>query len=276
MITQEFAYEAPASLAEALDLLSHDGAKPLAGGMSLIPMMKLRLAAPEQLIDIGRLQELKHVLRADDFLHIGAGVTHWEVEKSAVIRELCPLLVETVSNIGDIQVRNRGTIGGSAAHADPSADYPAAFFALEAQFRVVKKGGSRMVGVEDFFVDMLTTSLEPGEVIAEIVVPVEKPGTGVSYQKCLQPASGYALVGVAARVGADFVRIGVTGLSGKAYRAHAAEAEYLKSRDAAKAAALVAEGVDANTDIHASAHYRAHLASVYAKRALLEAASRMS
>ncbi len=275
MISQQFEYSAPASLQEALELLSKEGAKPLAGGMSLIPMMKLRLAAPEQLIDIGRLKELNYIRRDGEEMHIGAGTTHWDVESSPIVRAHCPLLSETVGNIGDIQVRNRGTIGGSAAHADPSADYPAAFCALEARFKLVKKGGERIVGASDFFVDMLTTALEQGEIIAEVIVPVEKQGTGVSYQKCVQPASGFAIVGVAVRVSHDFVRIGVTGLGAKAYRAANAEEIYASTRDASKAAAVVAEGADSNSDIHASASYRKHLAKIYTQRALKEAASRM-
>lgn len=275
MISQNFEYAAPANLEEALTLLSNEGAKPLAGGMSLIPLMKLRLAAPEQLVDISRLKELSYIRVEGEHVHIGAGTTHYEVLSSAQIRLHCPLLSETVGNIGDIQVRNQGTIGGSAAHADPAADYPAALLALDAQFKLAKKGAERTVSAEDFFVDMLTTALEPGEIITEIIVPVEQPGTGVSYQKCIQPASGYAIVGVAARVSNEFVRIGVTGLAAKAYRAVQAEQEYLSSRDAAKAAALIAAGVDANSDIHASAAYRKHLAQVYGKRALVAAASRI-
>lgn len=276
MISQQFQYSAPANLQDALAQLAHEGAKPLAGGMSLIPMMKLRLAAPEQLIDIGRLQELNYIHQDGEYLHIGAGTTHYQVESSPVVRAHCPLLSETVANIGDIQVRNMGTIGGSAAHADPAADYPAALLALEAQFKLVKKDGERVVAAEDFFVDIMTTALEPGEIIAEVIVPVEKAGTGVSYQKVVHPASGYAIVGIAARVGADFARVGVTGLAAKAYRAHNVEEVYSASKDAALAAAVVADGVDANSDIHASANYRNHLARVYCQKALREAASRMS
>lgn len=276
MICQEFEYSAPASLEEALGLLAQDGAKPLAGGMSLIPMMKLRLAAPEQLIDIGRLKELNYIREQDGHLHIGAGTTHYEVLSSPLVRSRCPLLTETVSNIGDIQVRNVGTMGGSAAHADPAADYPAAFFALEAQFKLIKKGGERVLGAPEFFVDMLTTALEPGEIVAEIIVPVDGNGVGVSYQKCVHPASGYAVVGIAARVSNEMVRVGVTGVAAKAYRAARAEEIYAATRDAGQAAAAVAEGVEANSDVHATASYRKHLAAVYAKRALLQAASRMA
>ena len=275
MIPQEFEYAAPASLQEALSLLERVGAKPLAGGMSLIPMMKLRLAAPEQLIDISRLKELNYIREEGGELHIGAGTTHYDMESSALARAKCPLLPETVSNIGDIQVRNTGTIGGSAAHADPAADYPAALCALEAKFVLAKTGSERTVPASEFFVDTLTTALEHGEIIREIVVPVEASGTGVSYHKCVHPASGYAIVGIAVRVGKDFVRVGVTGVSHKAYRAANVESIYLSGHDATKAAAVVADGIDANSDIHASSEYRKHLARIYTRRALEEAASRM-
>ncbi len=274
MIPESFEYAVPANVDEALALLTAEGAKPLAGGMSLIPMMKLRLAAPEQLVDLGRLRELQYIREDAGVIRIGAGTTHYEVLTSRVIRSHCPLLSETASNIGDIQVRNLGTVGGSAAHADPAADYPAAFQALEARFVLARKGRERTLSSTDFFVDMLTTALEHGEIIREIVVPVEASGTGVSYQKCVHPASGFAIVGVAARVGRDFVRIGVTGVSNKAFRALAAEKVFMDTRDPAKASAVVAEGVDANSDLHASATYRKHLASVYARRALAQAMAR--
>jgi aerobic carbon-monoxide dehydrogenase medium subunit len=276
MIPQQFEYSAPADLQEALSLLEQEGAKPLAGGMSLIPMMKLRLATPEQLIDIGRLKELSYIREEGGQLHIGAGTTHYEMESSALARAKCPLLPETVLNIGDIQVRNRGTIGGSAAHADPAGDYPASLCALEAQFVLAKKGSERTVAAADFFVDTLTTALEHGEIIREIIVPVEASSTGVSYKKCIHPASGFAIVGVAARVGKDFVRVGITGLSHKAFRAENVEKIFAETRDASKAAAAVAENIQANSDIHASAEYRKHLARVYTQRALAEAASRMT
>lgn len=274
MIAQEFEYTAPASLQEALSLLEREGAKPLAGGMSLIPMMKLRLAAPEQLIDISRLKELNYIREENGELHIGAGTTHYDMESSELARAKCPLLSETVSNIGDVQVRNTGTIGGSAAHADPAADYPAALCALEAKFVLAKTGSERTVNASDFFVDTLTTALEHGEIIREIIVPVEAPGTGVSYRKCVHPASGYAVVGIAVRVGKDFVRVGVTGVSHKAYRSENVEQLYAQGRDAAKAAAVVADNVEANSDIHASSEYRKHLARIYTRKALEEAASR--
>src|SRR5579864_1416078 len=272
MNAQKFEYTAPKTLDEALHLLAA-GAKPLAGGMSLIPMMKLRLAAPEHLVDLGKLKDLNYVRETGGALHIGATTTHAELESSPLLRQKCPLLAETAAAIGDVQVRNMGTIGGSVAHADPSADYPAALQALEAKFLLQGTKSERTVGAVDFFVDAFTTVLEPGEILREVVVPIDDTRTGTSYQKMAQPASGFAIVGVAARVRQNagkisFVRIGVTGLSNRAYRAAAAEkaleGKTASPADIQAAAALVAQGIDANSDLHASADYRRHLAVVHA------------
>src|SRR5258708_6769857 len=276
MIPQTFEYTAPKTLDEAVKL-GGDGGKLLAGGMSLLPMMKLGLAAPEHLVDLGRIKDLNYIRKEGGALHIGATATHYSVESSALVRAKCPLLAETASAIGDVQVRNMGTVGGSVAHADPAADYPAALQALEA--KVVIRGGSgeRTVSTADFFVDSFTTTLEPGEIIREIVVPVEEAGTGTSYQKNVQPASGFAIVGVAVRVRRSggkisLARIGVTGLSNIGYRATAAERALEGTagapEDVAKAAGLVSQGADANSDLHASSDYRKHLATVYAARAI--------
>ena len=282
MIAQPFDYTAPKTLEEALGLMAQ-GAKPLAGGMSLIPMMKLRLAAPEHLVDLGRLKDLNYIREEAGAIHIGATTTHQDIESSALLRGKCPLLAETAANIGDVQVRNRGTIGGSVAHADPSADYPAALQALEAKLVLKGAKSERTVAVADFFVDTFTTTIEPGEIVGEVIVPMDDAGTGTSYQKLLQPASGFAIVGIAARVRKSggklsMVRIGVTGLSGHSYRATAAEKALEGKGGSAveiqNAAALVAEGVDANSDLHASADYRRHLAVVYATRALMAALAR--
>jgi carbon-monoxide dehydrogenase medium subunit len=282
MNAQKFEYTAPKTLDEALHLLAA-GAKPLAGGMSLIPMMKLRLAAPEHLVDLGKLRDLNYIREAAGALHIGATTTHAELESSPILRQKCPLLAETAAAIGDVQVRNMGTIGGSVAHADPSADYPAALQALEAKLVLKGAKSERTVTAAEFFVDAFTTSLDPTEIIREVIVPVEAAGTGARYQKMPQPASGFAIVGVAARVRKSggkiaFVRIGVTGLSNRSYRATAAEkALEGKAGSAAEiqnAAALVAQGVDANSDLHASAEFRRHLAAVHAARALKAALAR--
>jgi aerobic carbon-monoxide dehydrogenase medium subunit len=282
MIAQQFEYTAPKSLDEALHLLAN-GAKPLAGGMSLIPMMKLRLAAPEHLVDLRALKDLNYIRETGGELHIGATASHYDVESSPLLRQKCPLLAETAAAIGDVQVRNMGTIGGSVAHADPAADYPAALQALEAKLVLQGTKSQRTVSAADFFVDAFTTALQPGEILREVIVPVDDTRTGTSYQKMAQPASGFAIVGVAARVRQSggkftFVRLGVTGLSNRAYRATASEkaleGKSTSSADIQTAAALVAEGIDANSDLHASADYRRHLAVVYAARALKTALSR--
>jgi aerobic carbon-monoxide dehydrogenase medium subunit len=284
MIPQQFEYSAPKTLDEALGLLA-EGAKPLAGGMSLIPMMKLRLANPEHLVDLGRIRDLSYIREQGGALHIGATTTHHDVESSPLVRGKCPLLAETASYIGDVQVRNMGTIGGSVAHADPAADYPAALQALEA--KIVLKGAKseRTVSADDFFVDTFTTALEPGEIVREVIVPLDGEGTGTSYQKVLQPASGFAIVGIAVRVRKQgekvaMARIGVTGLSNRAFRAREAE-KALEGRSGTPAeiqavAALVGQGIDANSDLHASADYRLHLAAVYAAKALAVALGRIA
>jgi len=283
MIPQEFEYSAPGTLREAFELIADGERKILAGGMSLIPLMKLRLATPGQLVDIGRIAGLNYIREDKGVLRIGATTTHYDVESSALVRSRCPLLAEAASYIGDIQVRNRGTIGGSIAHADPAADYPASLLALEARVVLATAKKQRELALADFFVDTFTTALEPGELIQEVIVPVEDQSTGTSYQKMIQPASGFAIVGVAARVRKSggkvtMARVGVTGLAGKPYRAvnveKALEGTAGSATDVQKAAAVVADGVDANSDLHASAGYRKHLARIYTMRALTAALSR--
>jgi len=285
MIAQNFDYAAPANLQEALGLLSNESAKALAGGMSLIPAMKLRLATPEQLVDLGRIKELNYIREEGGTLRIGATTTHFQVESSPLVRSRCPLLAEAASFIGDLQVRNMGTIGGSIAHADPAADYPASLLALEARVSLVNAKSKRDLPIAEFFVDTFTTALEPGEIIREIIIPVEEQSTGTSYQKMVQPASGFAIVGVAARIRKAggkiaMARVGVTGLSGKPYRAtgveKALEGSAGSAEDIRKAVAGIANGVDANSDLHASAAYRSQMARVYASRALTVAISRAS
>ena len=276
MIAQNFDYAAPTSLKEALGLLAGGDAKILAGGMSLIPMMKLRLASPEKLVDLSRVPGLSGITADGSTIRIGAMTTHHEIEDSPVLRGKCPLLAEVASNIGDVQVRNMGTIGGSVAHADPSADYPAALLALDAKVRLVSSGSERTLSLEEFLVDTLTTAIEPGEILQEVIVTAEAADVGVNYQKMLQPASGFAIVGIAVRAKKGFARIGVTGLAGKAYRAIAAERVFAETGDIQKAAAVVADGVDANADLFASADYRKHMARVYTARALTQALARAS
>src|SRR5256885_2070415 len=202
MIPAAFDYQRPTRLPEPVRLLAAhaDDAKILAGGHSLVPMMKLRLATPTMLIDIGRLSELSGIREQSGTLIIGAGTTHYVAESSPLLQQRCPLLAETAAAIGDVQVRNRGTIGGSIAHADPAADWPAAILALGAQLKLIHVGGERLVNATDFFVDLLTTALESREILTEIHIPVNPPRSGGAYLKVSQPASGFALTGVAAQV----------------------------------------------------------------------------
>lgn len=272
MITQAFHYSRPSSLDEALKLLA-EGGKPLAGGMSLVPMMKLRLAAPEHLVDLGRIGDLASIREDGARIRIGAMTTHYAIESSSLLAAKCPLLVKAAAHIGDVQVRNLGTIGGSIAHADPAADWPASLLALEATVTIASAGGTREMAIEDFLVDTFTTALEPGELLTEIVVNADPVGSGCAYEKMMQPASGFAIVGAAAHVvksGGKVTkcRIGITGVSGKAFRAKPAEAAIEAGKTPAEAVKGLAANVDANSDIHASADYRKAMAEVYARRAL--------
>jgi carbon-monoxide dehydrogenase medium subunit len=285
MIPQNFEYSTPNNLNEALALLAGGNAKVLAGGMSLSPLMKLRLASPDHLVDLSRISDLKSIREESGNIHIGSTATHYDIESSPVIRGKCPLLAEAASNIGDVQVRNMGTIGGSIAHADPAADYPASLIALEAKVRIASAKGERTIGIEQFLVDSLTSALDSGEIVREVIVPVEAAGTGLSYQKMVQPASGFAIVGAAARIRKSagkvaFVRVGITGVAGKAFRAPGVE-KLLEgtagsAADVQKAAAVVADGVDASSDLNASSAYRRQMAKVYTARALTKALSRAS
>ena len=281
MIPQDFEYSAPASLKEALELIATGERKILAGGMSLIPLMKLRLAAPEHVVDLARVPGLGYITESGGTVRIGATVTHHDLESSPVIRGRAPLLAEAAGHIGDTQVRNMGTIGGSIAHADPAADYPASLLALEAQIRLVSAKSDRTVPASDFFLDAFTTAIEPGELVLEVLVPTEEPKEGYRYEKVSHPASGFAVVGVAARIkkaGAkiSMARIGVTGMSPRAFRALEAEKLLESGTGVAQAAATVAEGQEANRDLYASADYRRHLARIWAARALGVALSRAS
>ena len=281
MIPQSFNYSAPESLREALVLLEGSDTKVLAGGQSLIPLMKLRLATPGELIDLSRVPELKNVSEVKGTVHIGAMKTHHEIESSAVIRANCPLLAETAGHIGDVQVRNLGTIGGAVAHADPAADYPAALLALEAQIRTASSSAGRIILAGDFFLDAFTTALDPGEIVVEVQVPVEPKNEGFAYEKVPHPASGFAVVGVAARIQKtgdriSYARIAVTGMAGHAFRAMDAEKMLEDGAPVADAVAKIGEGETANSDLFASAEYRLHLTRVHAARAIHRALSRAS
>ncbi len=285
MIPAQFAYHAPTSVKEALQLLqAHPDAKLLAGGHSLLPMMKLRLARPADLIDLGRLSELRYIKEDHGTVAIGALTTHWMIESSTLLKAKVPVLAEAAAQIGDVQVRNLGTIGGSLAHADPAADYPATVLALEASVVAEGPKGRRTISSAEFFTGMLATALTPQEILREVRVPALAARTGSAYLKFPHPASGFAVVGVAAVVTVDAkgkcerARIGVTGVASIAYRATAVENQLVgKALDAqtiATAAEKAAEAVDVNEDIFASAEYRAHLARVYTKRAIQKAVER--
>ncbi|HXZ28697.1 MAG TPA: xanthine dehydrogenase family protein subunit M [Terriglobales bacterium] len=280
MIPASFDYDSPRTLGEALALLASRGedAKLLAGGHSLLPAMKLRLAQPPALIDLGRIPGLSYIREAHDGLALGAMTTHAAVAASDLLRRNCPLLAETAAAIGDVQVRNRGTLGGSLAHADPAADYPAAILALDAELVTISESGERVIKARDFFTGMFATALRPDEILIEVRVP--RTGTaGTAYKKFHHPASGFAVVGVAAVVKTKAGRIegasvGITGVAERAYRAAAVEQALRAQAAIADAAAHAADGVEALGDHFASSEYRAHLAAVFTRRALEEARAR--
>jgi carbon-monoxide dehydrogenase medium subunit len=286
MIAHNFEYIAATSLGEAVNLLQkHAGrAKILAGGHSLIPMMKLRLAAPEFLIDIGRIPELSYVKEDAGKIRIGALTTHYAVETSEVIRRRLAALSDAAEFIGDVQVRNKGTIGGSIAHADPAADYPAGILAFDATIVTLGPKGERQIPASQFFVDMLTTSLEPHEIVREIQIPVRSEKTGSAYVKMAQKASGFAICGAAAVVAFDdagalaHVAIGITGVGSRVFRAAETEKVLTGQKPSAdllrNACDKASTGVVALEDIHASADYRLDLARVYARRAVEAAIQR--
>jgi carbon-monoxide dehydrogenase medium subunit len=279
MYPANFDYKRPSTVDEAIALLSKHGddAKLLAGGHSLIPAMKLRLAQPKVIVDIGRIANLSYIREAGASIAIGAMTTHQEIEASKLLRDRSPLLADVAAHIGDVQVRNKGTIGGSLAHADPAADYPAAILALDAEIDLAGPRGKRTVKAGAFFVDLLQTAIAPDEILVEIRVPATSKT--VAYVKTEQKASGFALAGVAVVIGADGVRVGVTGIAAKAYRATAVE-KALAGQKTPTAAAIAlaashaADGVEPLGDIHASPEFRAHLAQVNTKRAIEQALAR--
>jgi len=284
MIPAAFEYHRPASVQEALDLLQQwPEAKLLAGGHSLLPMMKLRVLTPPHLIDLAKLRELRGIRREGDRIVIGALSTHWEIESSELIRRAVPLLAETAARVGDVQVRNAGTLGGSLVHADPAADPPAAILALEAEMVVHGPKGVRTIRAAEFFKGMLTSAVAPDEILVEIRVPVPPEATGTAYLKFPHPASGFAVAGVAAwvrRQGGRLAeaRVAVTGVGPTAYRAAGVETSLRDGAvdDAAieDAASHAAEGVEVNEDLFANADYRSHLARVLTRRALRAARDR--
>ena len=285
MIPPKFNYYAPDSLQDALALISEhqEDGKILSGGHSLIPILKLRLSEPEVLIDIGRIDGLDQISESNGVIEIGPRVTHSELVHSDVISSRLPLLAAAASVIGDPQVRNVGTVGGNLAHADPASDLPAAMVCLNATIELQSTGGSRSVGIDDFFVDLLTTAVEPDEILTGIKIPVPDAGAGWSYAKLPNPASHYAIVGVAALISVDggtctSASVGVTGLGAAPGRASVVESALVGSELSdeviAEAAQDAASGFDVLEDIHASTEYREHAARVYARRAIAEAWSR--
>ena len=283
MIPLAFDYEVAESVDHAIELLGQHGeeAKLLAGGHSLLPIMKLRLAAPSVLVDLGRVEELKYIRDEGDHIAIGAMTRHTEVERDQLLQEQCGLLAFTTSLVGDPQVRHRGTIGGSISHGDAASDLPSALLALEGQLVIRGSNGERTVAAGDFFQDYLQTDLAPDEVLTEIRVPKLGPDTGWSYKKFNRRAQDWAVVGVAAVIersdGAiSSARIGLTNMGSTPLRATAAEGA-LSGADAgsvAEATQNADEGTSPASDIAASSEYRRHLARVLSRRAVEEALSR--
>lgn len=273
MIPAAFDYEVAESVEHALDLLADDAdAKLLAGGHSLVPALKLRVARPSKLVDIGRLSDLAYVRDAGDRIAIGALTRHVTVHRDPLLREHCGIVSTTAGGIGDPQVRHRGTIGGSLAHGDPASDLPAVMLALGAELVVVGKDGDRTVAASDFFTGVFETAVGPAELLTEIRVPKLGAGVGWSYLKLHRRAQDWATVGVAAVVhrdnGANRASVALTNMGGTPVRASGVEAAIAGGASAAEAAAHTAEGTSPSTDTAASAEFRQHLARVLAERAL--------
>jgi carbon-monoxide dehydrogenase medium subunit len=284
MFPASFGYVAAHSVAEALQLLTQQGedAKLLAGGHSLIPAMKLRLASPRTLIDLGTIPGLRGVRIDGDSLAIGALTVHADVASSDLVRKHLAGLAEAASVIGDVQVRNRGTIGGSVAHADPAADLPVILTALNACFVLQSMSGSRTVAADDFFTDFYTTAMTAHEVLTEIRVPMPAAGSGTAYVKLPHPASGYVVVSAGVLITRQpsgtcaSARVALGGLGSGPIRARGTETELqgksLTPEVIAAAAAKAAENADPSEDTYASAEYKRHVATVYARRAIEKAA----
>ena len=280
MVPAPFEYHRPDSIDAAVRLLGRlgDDARVLAGGHSLIPAMKLRLAQPKALVDLGAVRELRGIQDLGDRVAIGAMTTHAEILDSALLATRAPIFRAAARQIGDVQVRNLGTIGGSLAHADPAADWPAVVLALEAEMEITSGAGRRTVAASDFFVDMMQTALRAGDLLCSI--SVSGTTANAAYVKTEQKASGFALCGVAAVVDQPRkrVRIGITGIAPVPYRAHAVEAaldgRQVEERTIVEVARLAADGVDPLGDIHASPDYRRQLVQVNVSRALRAAIAR--
>lgn len=276
MIPSSFEYKRADSVDEALSMLDDD-AQILGGGHSLIPALKLRLNSPGTLVDISRIDAIKGIEDNDQTVTVGGGATHAAIASSDVLLKHAPMMVHAAREIGDIQVRNVGTIGGSIAHADPAADWPAVLIAADAKVVVYNKSGRREVDIDQFFTGFFETALEEGEIITAIRIPKSAANVNSAYAKFKQPASRFAIVGcaVAAEVDGNTVRnirIGLTGVAATAFRAtaveNALEGQALTEASIDAAVNNVTEGQDVMSDHYASEKYRAHLANVYVKRAL--------
>ena len=285
MIPGSFEYFAPRSLDDAIKFLAahRDDVKILSGGQSLLPLMKMRLSKPAFVVDIGRIPGLDTIIEEADNLIIGALVTHAQIESSELLQTKCPLLPQTATTIADVQVRNRGTLGGSVAHADPAGDWPAAIIALDAEIKVTGPNGERWVKCDDFFLGLLMSVLEPDEIVTAIKVPMTGKDK-TAYMKAAPRSSGFAVVGVAVRIGLDGsgncarAAIGITGVTDKAYRPERAEqmlaGKNLDTKTVEAAAVEATRNVEVIEDINGSAEYRKNLTEIYTARAIQEALNR--
>jgi len=282
VIPAAFEYERARTLADAVEAVGTRNTKVICGGQTLIPLMRFRLTQPKRLVDISHLPELRGVKVAKGVVRIGAATTYRELLESRALRTAAPLMAEITENIGDLQVRNVGTIGGALVHADPSADMPAAMLALNASFHLRSARGERTVAARQFFRGAFETAMKSGELLVAIELPAVPKRSGSAYVTFEQTASGYALVGAAAVVtrsgtGITAASLAFTGLADAPFLAGAAS-ELVGTDGNATVVGRVAEravlGVDANADIHAGAEYRLHLASVAARRALFAAIER--
>lgn len=272
MIPSKFDYEVATSPEHAVQLLGGDDAKLLAGGHSLIPLMKLRLAQPALLVDIGRLDDLSYVRNEGDMLAIGALTRHADLESDELMRQHCGILAHAAGEVGDPQVRHRGTIGGSIAHGDPASDLPTVLLALEAEFTALGTGGERTIPARDFFTGLFETALATDEILTEIRVP-KLGGAGWSYQKFHHRAQDWAIVGVAAVQSNGAARVALTTMGETPLRATGVEEALSGGADLSAAATKADEGTSPPSDPFGSAEYRRELAKVLTRRALEEAIS---